>query len=208
MMIKNILCFGDSNTWGMNGQAGKRFNEETRWTALLQRQLGSEFNIIEAGEPNRTLVRHPPFNGINKGITYLKPYLQAQPISLIVIMLGTNDLKNKYGYSAQDILQGLATLIEKIEGFYFEQTQFSLPKILFLSLAPIQPVNQFKKIYQGFAEKQTQLPRLFFDLLTQKKHDYVQIDPEIKVCDSDGIHLTPHGHTVLSKQLCEIIKYI
>lgn len=59
-MIKNILCFGDSNTWGLNPVTGGRFDESIRWTSQLATKLGSGFNIIEAGQPNRTLVNHPP----------------------------------------------------------------------------------------------------------------------------------------------------
>ena len=41
-MKKRILCFGDSNTWGYDGQTGLRFDEDTRWTSLLQSLLGPE----------------------------------------------------------------------------------------------------------------------------------------------------------------------
>ncbi|MEI8640381.1 hypothetical protein P4S68_02110 [Pseudoalteromonas sp. Hal099] len=62
-ITKNILCFGDSNTWGLNPETGKRYDEKTRWTTRLQQQLGSGFTVIESGQPNRTLVNNPPFTG-------------------------------------------------------------------------------------------------------------------------------------------------
>ena len=45
-MKKHIVCFGDSNTHGYCADpadcadGGSRFNEEERWTCLLQRKLG------------------------------------------------------------------------------------------------------------------------------------------------------------------------
>lgn len=76
-MTKNILCFGDSNTWGLNPITGKRFDENTRWTSLLAKNLGCDFTVIEAGQPNRTLVYNPPFDGVLSGVSYLKPRARA-----------------------------------------------------------------------------------------------------------------------------------
>ena len=92
-MIKNILCFGDSNTWGLNSITGKRFDENTRWTSLLAKNLECAFAIIEAGQPNRTLVHNPPFDGVLSGVSYLKPYLEAHRIDFIIIALGTKSPK-------------------------------------------------------------------------------------------------------------------
>ena len=44
--MKKILCYGDSNTFGYNPVDGSRFDDKTRWTALLQENLGSDFEII------------------------------------------------------------------------------------------------------------------------------------------------------------------
>ena len=35
--MKKILCYGDSNTFGYNPYDASRYNEHTRWTAILQR---------------------------------------------------------------------------------------------------------------------------------------------------------------------------
>ena len=68
-MKKSILCFGDSNTWGLNPATGKRFEEKVRWPSVLAERLGDQFAIIEAGQPNRTLVNNPPFNGDLSGVS-------------------------------------------------------------------------------------------------------------------------------------------
>ncbi|MGO2274907.1 hypothetical protein [Pseudoalteromonas nigrifaciens] len=83
-MIKNILCFGDSNTWGLNPQTGKRFSATVRWPAKLAVKLGANFTIIEAGQPNRALVNNPPFAGELSGVTYLQSYLNELEIDSIL----------------------------------------------------------------------------------------------------------------------------
>ena len=55
-MRKRIVCFGDSNTWGLNAETMRRFPEEVRWPCLLQEKLGDEYQIIEEGLPGRTSV--------------------------------------------------------------------------------------------------------------------------------------------------------
>ena len=52
----NILCFGDSNTWGYKPDKTGRFDEKTRWTGLLQQKLGPEYHIIEEGLDRKRVV--------------------------------------------------------------------------------------------------------------------------------------------------------
>ena len=46
-MKKHVVCYGDSNTHGYDGDTGLRFDENTRWTCLLQKYLGDEYQVIE-----------------------------------------------------------------------------------------------------------------------------------------------------------------
>ena len=89
-----IVCFGDSNTWGYNPKTGERFDENTRWTALLQKQLGQEYQVVECGINGRTTSFDDNFrdyqNG-RKGLGY--SLMESKPIDLLIISLGTNDLK-------------------------------------------------------------------------------------------------------------------
>ena len=89
-----IVCFGDSNTWGYNPETGERFDENTRWTALLQKKLGEEYQVVESGINGRTTSFDDSFrdyqNG-RKGLGY--SLMESKPIDLLIISLGTNDLK-------------------------------------------------------------------------------------------------------------------
>ena len=65
-MKKHILCIGDSNTHGLctdpseSSDHGSRYNEEERWTCLLQKALGAEYLVIEEGQSGRTCVYDDP----------------------------------------------------------------------------------------------------------------------------------------------------
>ena len=50
----NILCFGDSNTYGYKPDGTGRFDTDTRWTSLLQKKLGADHRVIEEGLCGRT----------------------------------------------------------------------------------------------------------------------------------------------------------
>ena len=47
-MLKNIMCFG-IQYHGFIAASGERYDENTRWTRLLQRHLGIEYYVIEEG---------------------------------------------------------------------------------------------------------------------------------------------------------------
>ena len=89
-----IVCFGDSNTWGYNPESGERFDENTRWTALLQKMLGEEYQVVECGINGRTTAFDDPYrdyqNG-RRGLGY--SLMESKPVDLLIISLGTNDLK-------------------------------------------------------------------------------------------------------------------
>ena len=100
----NILCFGDSNTWGYKPDKTGRFDEKTRWTGLLQQKLGPEYHIIEEGLCGRTTVFQDELRESRRGLDMIGVTVETHnPLDLVIIMLGTNDCKNRYGASASII---------------------------------------------------------------------------------------------------------
>ena len=107
MQEKRILCYGDSNTWGyISGSDHQRYGKEERWTKLLAKLLGNQFEVIEEGLNSRTLISNDPRPGKEgkNGAEYLIPCLDTHdPIDLVILILGTNELKNTYQKSAEEI---------------------------------------------------------------------------------------------------------
>ena len=103
--MKTVLCYGDSNTWGYDAATEGRYPYDKRWTTVLARELGSEYLVIPEGLNGRTTVWPDPIEGEYKsGKSTLLAILESHyPIDLVVLMLGTNDLKHRWGLSAWDI---------------------------------------------------------------------------------------------------------
>ena len=110
--MKKILCYGDSNTFGYNPEDSSRFDDKTRWTALLKENLGSNFEIVEEGACDRT-----GFVDNDKGFLFSaqrhfpKMIAKIKDIDVLILAIGTNDLQFKYNLSFKQIENGLEKLI-------------------------------------------------------------------------------------------------
>lgn len=110
----NILCFGDSNTYGYKPDGTGRFDENTRWTQILQKKLGFGYRIIEEGLCGRTTVFQDELREGRRGLDLIGVTVEMQnPLDLMILMLGTNDCKTRYGASAAVIARGLDQVIRK-----------------------------------------------------------------------------------------------
>jgi lysophospholipase L1-like esterase len=111
-VVKTIMCYGDSNTWGCIPLTGleppRRYAPAQRWPGVLRRELGDGYWIVEEGLNGRTTVWDDPLEPFRSGKELLVPCLMThQPIDLMIVMLGTNDLKGRFGVGARDIAAGL-----------------------------------------------------------------------------------------------------
>lgn len=110
----NILCFGDSNTYGYRPDGTGRFDENIRWTQILQKKLGSGYRIIEEGLCGRTTVFQDELREGRRGLDLIGVTVEMHnPLDLMILMLGTNDCKTRYGASAAVIAKGLDQVIRK-----------------------------------------------------------------------------------------------
>ena len=112
----NILCFGDSNTWGYKPDKSGRYDENIRWTGLLQKKLGSGYHIIEEGLCGRTTVFQDELREGRRGLDLIGVTVEMHnPIDLMIIMLGTNDTKERFNASPACIGIGMERLALKAE---------------------------------------------------------------------------------------------
>ena len=114
-MKRRILCFGDSLTWGYDPVTCERFDEETRWPCVLQSLLGDDFAVVEEGQNGRTIATDDPTKGFKNGLDYVIPCIEShKPLEMMIIMLGTNDIKTKYCYTAGDIADEMKLFLERV----------------------------------------------------------------------------------------------
>ena len=141
MSIKNILCFGDSNTWGFVPGAFdpetlymKRYSILKRWSGLLRDMLGADYYIVEEGLNGRTTnVEYPDFPG-RSGTSYILPCLYSHsPLDLVVLNIGINDIKVIFDRSIMDISEMMAEIIDLIKSTSYGPDMQGPPQILLLS---------------------------------------------------------------------------
>ncbi|MEG0321236.1 MAG: GDSL-type esterase/lipase family protein, partial [Oscillospiraceae bacterium] len=115
-MRKHIVCLGDSNTHGYCADPADCQDGGLRFHELLQKALGEEYLVLEEGLSGRTTVFRDPLNEGMSGLDYLYPCLKShEPIALLIIMLGTNDTKERFGASATVIANGMKRLVLKAQ---------------------------------------------------------------------------------------------
>lgn len=211
-MKKHILCIGDSNTHGLctdpseSADHGSRYNEEERWTCLLQKALGAEYLVIEEGLSGRTCVYDDPdMDSVN-----LLPVLHAllnshEPLDLVILMLGTNDSKVKFNTDAKKITKGMQILVEEAKSVPCWGKNG--PKILIVAPVPIEE----GVIYPDFNEKSVEttktLAREYAFLAVAERADFLDAGG-CELTSVDHVHLTKRGHRQLAERMEAAVREI
>ena len=144
---KNILCFGDSNTWGCIGRwhettvPSERYDDQTRWPCVMANRLGTGFHVIEEGLCGRTTIYPTPGELWKSGECYLLPCLEThRPLDLVIIMLGTNDLLVFHPEQTPETLgDGIARLIDIVQNRPTCGRDVKPPKILVIAPVEVKP---------------------------------------------------------------------
>lgn len=209
--MKNILCYGDSNTWefvpgSLDFTTGymQRYPRNVRWTGRLQELLGSDYLIIEEGLCGRnTNVDNPlELGGAGgNGKTYLQPCLFSHaPLDWVVLMLGSNDFKASLNRSVEDIVDGLEELIKIIQTSTYGSDMNNPPRVLVIAPPFLNTQKgMFAELFKGADEKSKFLPVLCEKLAEKYKCNYLDMSAHIKMSEVDGLHIDEKGQLLFSK---------
>jgi len=218
-MKKHIVCFGDSNTHGYCADpadcadGGDRFNEDERWTCLLQKALGEEYLVLEEGLSGRTTVfRDPLYEGL-AGIDSIFPVLMShERVDLLIVMLGTNDVKERFGCNAYCISQGLERLLQKARATNCWRN--NRPNILVvcpphigggLEACCVEPHFEGLHMGAGCAEKSRQLAPHYARVARAYGCAFLDTEGVAEFNNIDCMHLTRRGHRQLAGKLGELV---
>lgn len=191
----SVLCFGDSLTWGFDPKDRSRYGHNVRWTRLLQKELGGGYFVEDDGLNGRTTVYEDPIMGDRNGLAHLNTALNShKPIDLLVLMLGTNNLKARFALSAEEIAQSLNRLLQLAltsdcgpDG--------TAPKLLLMSPPPLgdmagtpfeaqfneKSVRESHRLAEQYRLKAGEFGVPFFDtgtVITTSAIDAIHFDPE------------------------------
>ncbi len=198
-----IIAFGDSNTWGSDPATGGRFPREQRWPTVMQRELGSEYEVIAEGLRGRTTVHDDPIEPYRSGGDALPPCLMSHaPVDLVILALGCNDLKKRFSVSAFDIAEGAARLIFLARA-YGEGPDGRAPGILLVAPPPIARLTGYAEMFEGGAEKSRLLGERFREIARQEGIAFLDAGAVIRCSDLDGIHYEADQHALLGRAAAE-----
>ena len=208
--MKRILCYGDSNTHGTKPMRSAddvaRFSFEERWPGVVANELGAGFEIIEEGLPGRTTVQDDAIEGAHKnGRTYLLPCLESHwPLDAVVIALGVNDLKNRFGVSPSDIAAGVGVLIEAVKNAAVFNGK--PPEILVLAAPLITETGWLGEMFAGGAEKSTKLAGYLKAVSTAHLVGFFDAGSVAHVSPIDGIHFDATNHKAIGSAVAHHLK--
>lgn len=205
----NILCFGDSNTFGTNPSGG-RWGRYTRWTGRLQQLLGEKYYVIEEGFSGRTTVFDDPLVPGRNGRNAL-PYALTchRPLDLVMIMLGTNDLKHHFSALPATIARGAGELAGMVQRF--DYGPFKAPQVLLISPILVgrdvehsSYVDYGPEAFENSKKLSTQYEKV------AKTRDCLFFDAAsvTKASEIDQLHMDADSHEALAQALASFIRNV
>lgn len=212
--MKQILCYGDSNTWGHNpdytSMEDLRYPYEVRWTNRLEALLGEDYRVLEQGLCSRTISFDDPVDEGKNGMKFYPVCLEsATPVELVVFMLGTNDVRPLFHAPAEEIVRGmerLGVLTERI----CRESDRKAPGILIVAPAAVGEQveeGELAGIYDKTSvEKSRKLPTLYQAAAARHGWGFLNAADVVGELGRDCVHLTPLGHEKLAGAIYEKIK--
>jgi len=207
--MKNILCFGDSNTWGYSPLDGRRYPPDIRWPGVLQSSLGSDYRVIEEGLNGRTTFISEDERPLRSGSDVLPILLEShRPLDLAIIMLGTNDLKLEFNLTVAEIAQGAKILCELVMNS--EYLEDHPPEILLISPTHIghNILPEDKEFFDQARGKSLQFAELFEKAAAELGIHFLDAAKIVKVSEVDGVHWDADQHQSFGELLSGLTQKI
>ena len=215
-----ILCYGDSNTWGCIGKweendlPSERYDTATRWPCVAQTELGEDFHIIEEGLGGRTTIYPKPGEEWKNGEPYLLPCLMThRPLDLVVIMLGTNDLQIHNGMTAEKLPVGITRLVDVIQSHPKAGRGNVPPRILLIAPVEIRPSSPEGRtgVYDKFCrdtgrELSLLFPEVYAKVAEEKGCWFLNAQDCAQPGPADGVHFDAQSQIELGKAVAAFIK--
>jgi len=189
--MKKIVCYGDSNTFGFNPENGSRFDENTRWTAVLQNKCGAEYEVISEGMCNRTgFVNNPDGFLFSAQKHFAALMSEYENIDILILWIGTNDLMFQYQIN-------------------IETAQTKAERVII-----IPPVILSEKVLKGYfsnrfdetsIKKSKDIVILYKKLAGIYHCEYFDANEHVKPSDIDGLHYDAAAHKIIADKLSAVI---
>ena len=216
----NILCFGDSNTWGCVGRWQEselpppRYDEDHRWPDVMAKELGSNYRVITDALCGRTTIyTHRDEGPMYSAEPYLLPCMRSHsPLDLLIIMLGTNDIYNYPALTPETVGDGISKLITMAKNSQWGR-DFKAPRILVMApielkrSAPNGRVLVYDKYRAEEGEALSKLfPSIYKKIAAETGCDFLNAADFASPCDADGLHMSAQDQIALGKAVAAWVK--
>ena len=204
-VTRTLLIYGDSNTHGTPPMPHLDFvgrhPPADRWPNVMAAHL-PDWTVIAEGLPGRTTVHDDPLEGAHKnGLTVLPAILESHtPLDLVIVKLGTNDLKARFNLPAQDVAFGAGKLVEVIHCLC------PAAQVLLIAPPPITESGCLAEMFGGGAAKSARFASLMATEATRKGAHFFDAGAHIAVDPLDGIHYATATHHTLGRAVAAHIR--
>ena len=207
-MIKTILAFGDSLTWGADAATLARHPFADRWPNALAARLGGGARVIEEGLNGRMTVHEDPTVSECRNGAVALPMLLAthQPLDLVIIMLGTNDLKR---FRAIDAMWGMERLIEIVQTFPYNEI-YEKPQLLIIAPPHVAKTDDedFAAMFANAIEELRNFAYHYGRLAKLKNVHFFDAAPVASADPVDGIHLDAANTRAIGEALAGLVRSV
>jgi lysophospholipase L1-like esterase len=208
--MRTLLLYGDSNTHGTMpaphlGFMG-RYGRDERWAGRLARLL-PDWEVIAEGLPGRTTVHDDPVEGAHRnGLSVLPSVLEShRPVDVVLLMLGTNDLKERFSVNAGDIALSLERLVRAIRGSGTGPEE-GAPGVLLVSPPPIREVGCLAGMFAGGAAKSRALAAEVRAAAARLGVPVLDAGEVVEVSNIDGVHYDAAANAALAEAFAAAIR--
>lgn len=204
--MRRILCYGDSNTFGtgpMRSLADDPIHPKTvRWPGVMAAELGDGWDVVVEGLPGRTTVFDDPVEGeYRNGLRSFRAILEShRPLDLLIIKLGTNDLKQRFNLGPQDVALGVARLLKDASRLEIVE------RTLVICPAPVKERGDLAEIFRGAEARAVGLSEQMARFALENGAAFLDAGAHVAVDPADGVHLSAKSHGVLGRAVADKVR--
>lgn len=209
--MKTILCYGDSLTWGVNAETETRHAFEDRWPSALEVGLSGAVRVIAEGLGGRTTVfddhaSPADLNGARILPTLLKSH---QPLDAVVIMLGTNDLKNFVAGSALGAAMGMKRLAEIVKSFPYDEGM-PVPAVVLVAPPLPSPTEHadLAPMFAGAVEEARHMAGHYARIAGDVGAVFFDAASVAETTPLDGVHLDAANTRAVGEALVPVVRKV
>ncbi len=204
--MPTILCYGDSNTHGtapleVLGEF-HRYPKGERWPDVMAAALGADFDVVAEGLNGRTTVHEDLVEGgARSGIAVLPAIVHSHaPVDLMIILLGTNDLKPRFGVSAFEIARSVERLGREA------LASGAVADLMLVAPALVQETGVLIDSFAGAEARQVGLPGHIRQAAERLGAGFLEAGLHISVSPRDGVHWEAATHNTFGTLMADLVR--